>query len=444
MDEARQAKSDAVEAVLPGEHPLRRRLSNEVHARPFALLSAPERASHLAILTGEGTDADRRHLEALCARYGVEAPGADANHVLLDFGDFRVKWERHTEFCTYTFFRGGPLPESDPFGESAVDFVPRDWLARMPGELLAAVNLVLEPRDAPHRALDTVPEILGSGNFAAAQVSGGAAVAFTDFAIDASGFCRVFVRDRWLKPRQAGRLVQRLLEIETYRMLALLAFPVARREGAALTRLGARLTEITQTMTEIGALEDERRLLEEITTLSAETEKIAAETQYRFSAARAYHALVQRRIEELREERVEGYQTFTEFVDRRLTPAMRTCEAVRDRLDTLSRRVTRASQLLRTRVDIQVEGQNRDLLASMDRRARLQLRLQETVEGLSVAAITYYAVGLVGYAAKALKDAGVVLPVDIVTGAAIPVVAGTVWYAIRRVRRMIEKHAAAE
>lgn len=446
MNKLGQAKSApaAAASALPGEYALRRRLSHEVHARPFAELAAPERASHLALLTGEDEADDREHLAALCRRHHLDPPPAEANHALLDLGPCRLKWERHTEFCTYTFFHAGALPDGDPFAAPALSFVPPDWLAATPGELLAAVNLVLEPREAAHRALDTVPEVLSSRNFAAAQVSGGAAVAFMDFALDDTGFARCFVRDRWLRPRQAGRLVQRLLEIETYRMLALLAFPVAREHGAVLTRLGRELTGITQTMTEIGALEDERRLLEEITTLSAQTERIAAGTQYRFSAARAYHDLVQRRIAELREERLEGYQTFTEFVDRRLSPAMATCEAVRERLDTLSRRVTRAGQLLRTRVDIEVEGQNRDLLHSMDRRARLQLRLQQTVEGLSVAAITYYAVGLVGYAAKGLKEAGAPLPVDVVTAAAIPVVAGSVWYVVRRVRRMIEGRTGAE
>ena len=149
-------------------------------------------------------------------------------------------------------------------------------------------------------------------------------------------------------------------------------------------------------------------------------------------------------LDELREERLEGFQTFKEFMERRLTPAMRTCDAVRDRLETLSRRVTRAGQLLRTRVDIQVEGQNRDLLASMDRRAKLQLRLQETVEGLSLAAITYYAVGLVKYAAEGLIAAGWSLPVDIITGVAIPLIAITGFLGLRQVRKAIQKDAEKE
>jgi uncharacterized membrane-anchored protein len=85
------------------------------------------------------------------------------------------------------------------------------------------------------------------------------------------------------------------------------------------------------------------------------------------------------------------------------------------------------------------ERQNRQLLASMDRRARLQLRLQETVEGLSIAAITYYVVGLVGYAAKALKAAGTPVDAELASGIAIPIVAVLAALGVRYVRRTIRE-----
>jgi len=441
MNQGRQVQTATArrDVALPGEHARRRELSNEVHARPFARLQAPERATHLAMLTGEDNrQADEAHLVDLCQRYGVTPPGPGVSHVILDFGAFRLKWERHTEFCSYTVFQGGPLPE-DPFAEPALTALPADWVAGMPGELLAAANLVLESRDAPERPAEAVIGMLSSENFAASAVSGGAAVAFMDFAMDHAGFSRIYVRDRGLRPRQAGRLVQRLLEVETYRMLSLLALPLARRYGRELGRLGRRLSEITGELPDIQQHRDERRLLEELTRLSAETERIASETAYRFAASRAYYELVERRIRELREARVEGFQVFSEFMERRMAPAMHTCAAVRERQETLSRRVNRATQLLLARVDVELEEQNADLLLSMDRRAKLQLRLQQTVEGLSVAAITYYAVGLVNYAGKGLTASGLRVPVDIATGLAVPLVAGLVWFGVRRARRMIER-----
>ena len=426
------------------DYPLRRELTDEVHARPFARLTAPERASHLALLSGEaGADADRAHLARLCQAFDLAPPTADATHFMVDFGPFRLKWERHSEFSTYTFYRTGNSA-ARPFAEPALEAVPEDWLGALPGELLVGVHAEMEPAERPARDAQGLAQIFESENFTGSQVVGGAASAWMDFAINSDGFGRILVSDHRLRPHQAGRLMQRLFEIETYRMMALLAFPLAKRRAPELGAAAGRLVAITESMAMTEAIDDERRLLEDLTALSEEIERLAGATGYRFSAARAYYAIVRDRIEELREARIEGYQTVREFMDRRLAPAMRTCEAMSDRLDRLSRRLTRAGQLLRTRVDIHLEEQNRDLLRSMDRRAQLQLRLQETVEGLSVAAITYYLVGLINYAAKAFKAGGVGLNVDLVTGLAIPVVAGLVWLGVRRIRKMIARRAGAE
>jgi len=130
---------------------------------------------------------------------------------------------------------------------------------------------------------------------------------------------------------------------------------------------------------------------------------------------------------------------FHEFMEQRLSPAMATCDSVNCNLELLSTRVARASALLRTRVDITMEGQTRDLLSSMDKRAKLQLRMQETVEGLSVVVLSYYLLGMVGYALKALKSAGIPLNVEISTGIAIPIVLGIVFVSVRRLRRLAVK-----
>ncbi|MFQ5774726.1 MAG: DUF3422 family protein [Kiloniellaceae bacterium] len=424
------------------DHPLRHALTQELHARPFARIEAPQRVTHLAMLSGEGAaEAERSHVARLCARFGAAAPGPEATHFMVDLGPLRFKWERHTEFSTYTFFQrpdaAEPEASSPPFDAPAIAQVPKDWLRALPGDLLVGIHLAMVPRATPPRTLEALAQLFGSDNIAGSLVSGGAASVWMDFTIHDDGFGRILVHDRDLRPRQAGRLVQRLLEIETYRMMALLALPVARRFGAELTEARDRLTGIVGQIQAISSLEDERRLLENLTELSAQIEGVAASAVYRFGAARAYYALVRRRVEELREARIEGLQTIHEFLDRRLAPAMRTCEAVADRLARITDRISRTGELLRTRVDIQLEAQNSALLRSMNRRARLQLRLQQTVEGLSVAAISYYLVGLVGYAAKAAKAAGAPLEADLVAGLAIPVVVGLVAYGVWRLRRSI-------
>ena len=433
-----QSQDQARRGRLPAEHPLRRSLHDEVHARPFEPMTAPLRLSHLAVLTGEDKAGQERvHLAALCRRFGVEAPAPDATQVFVDLGGFRLRWERHTEFSTYGFIVEGGFEEA--FSDPIINRVPADWLEALPGQVIVALHVAVEGRDAPRRSVSEVDALFGSEALAGSRMSSDAAAGWTDFRICEDGFSRIFVQDYAMGPRRTGRLIRRLLELETYRMMALLAFTPAREAGPALSRIGGRLTDITAAMADSPDNSQDRKLLDELSGLAAELERIGARLAYRLGAMRAYNALVDQRLEEIRENRLEGLQTIAEFLSRRYVPAIRTCESVQLRLDQLTLRVTRASEMLRTRVDVHLEAQNRDLLASMDRRAKLQLRLQETVEGLSVAAISYYVIGLIGYLAKGMKVAGAPVPPDLVTGAAIPLVVLLVWFGMRRMRRRLSR-----
>ncbi|HND97873.1 DUF3422 domain-containing protein [Plasticicumulans sp.] len=419
------------------EHATRRVLDHEIHARPSEELRAPARASHLAVLSGpDGAAADRAHVAELCWRYGVEPPASNEVFHAIDLGPLRLRWERHTEFSSYTFLRAEP-DQDDPFAAPPIASVPSDWLAGLPGEVLVATHVILESGGSAGRDLANMQAVFGTTNIAGSRVLGGAAVAWSDFRIHPDGFDRLLVADHGLSPRQAGRLVQRLLEIETYRMLAMLGFPNARRSSQELNGVERRLAEITGRMTGNEAPDAEAKLLTELSDLAAEVERGAATSTYRFAASRAYRTLVERRIEELREERIEGLQTLEEFMERRLAPAMRTVEAVRERQSQLSERVARATGLLRTRVDVTLQQQNQALLASMNRRADLQLRLQETVEGLSVVVLSYYLVSLLGYLVKALSKAGLPLNPEIVSGAAVPVALAALTWKIGRMRKAL-------
>lgn len=419
-------------------HPLRDQLANEVHARPVTALVAPVRASHLAFLTGEaGAAEDHAQLVRLCHRYGVAAPQPGINYFAQDFGGFRARWERHTEFVTYTFFQPGGSAE--PFAAPAVESVAREWLEALPGTLLVAVHVAVLPREAAAPDAATLARLFIADSLVGSSVAGGGATVHADYRIHADGFGRLLIHDRGLAERQAGRLVQRLLEIETYRMMALLALPPARRAAPEIARIENELAAAMTGMAAGASSGDDHALLDRLTRLAADIESLSSASSYRFGAAHAYHALIERRVSELREERIEGLQTIGEFMDRRLRPAMHTCQSVAERQESLSQRVARASNLLRTRVDVALEGQNRDLLASMDRRARLQLRLQQTVEGLSVVAISYYLLGLIGYALKSAR--GFHLPVDpeTVPGLTLPVVAGLVWWGVHRFKRRLKR-----
>jgi uncharacterized membrane-anchored protein len=420
------------------DHPLRQELATEIHARPHGLLRAPARISHIAVISDEsGAETDHAHLAALCETLGAEPPPPGATHYAGGVGPFRLKWERHTEFTTYTFFSEAPLTE--PFDEPVIEQVPRQWLEGIPGHALAAVHVGLEARDAPERSADDLARLFNDNPFAGSRMLGAQALVWTDFRVHEDGFGRILIRDVGLNPRQAGRLVQRMLELETYRMMAMLAFPEARNARPKVATAERDLGAVVSRLAEIEDVEDESRLLQRLSRLAAETEALSSATNYRFSASRAYYALVRQRVADLREVRLEGLQPPGEFLYRRLRPAMETCEAVALRQDTLSRRIAHASDLLRTRVDVALERQNRDLLRSMDRRARLQLRLQNTVEGLSVVAISYYLLSLVSYLAKGVKEAGVPVKPYMVVAAALPFVAAAVIVGVRRMRRKIAR-----
>jgi uncharacterized membrane-anchored protein len=425
---------------LPPDHPDREILAAEVHARPPMPVEGPARATYVAMLLDPGQRAqENAHLRALCGHFGVPAPAEGATHFSGELRQgLRVKWERHGEFSSYTFYGLGAGNET---GQTALEDLPTGWLPALPGRTVAALCAVVWKQEIP-----TVPSPadlagwFGDSAVAGSEVAEGAAFACTDFRTQEDGFTRVVLLDRSLTPYQTGRILQRLFEIEAYRMMALLALPIARRQSPRILDIERSLAALTDGIAtgEHDAASDET-LLQELTRLAAEIESGLSASQFRFGACRAYADLVTRRIQELREQRAPGLQTLEEFMSRRFRPAVATCQTVSQRLHDLSERVAQASGLLRTRVEIARERQNQQLLASMDRRARLQLRLQQTVEGLSVAAISYYVAGLVGYAAKGLNSAGIKMDPDIAVAVSVPVVVLLFYWAMRRARsRLLE------
>ncbi|NKC32637.1 DUF3422 family protein [Falsiroseomonas selenitidurans] len=417
-------------------HPQRDRLTGELHARPPLPLAAPVAISRLALVGEPGSDrgAAVAHLALLCQRYGVTPPAAGADFVLADFGGFRLRYERHTEFDGWTFLRPIFEPEADdPFATTAIAAVPRDWLSALPGLTLVAAHIAVLPtagEDEP-----PPPGCFAPDNLAGATLSGGAATAWTDFRSGPDGFTRILLQDHARNASLTGRLAQALWEIETYRMFALLALPPARAASPELARASERLAALTTRLSGLEELDAEREALEELTELATGIEQLAAATADRFSAGQAYHALVGRRLLVLRETRLHGLPTLAEYLERRLDPAMATVEATRARIASLSVRCGRAVDLLRARVAVAQEAQTQKLLAAMAETGRAQLRLQETVEGLSVAGISYYVLSLAGYALKPLPWGLAGVGVDHVLALLVPLVAALVWLRMRRQRR---------
>ena len=422
--------------VLP-DHPLRFATVNELHARPFPTLQVPSMVAYLAIkepvnAVNRDRALDRAHLLALLDRYGAGHPPPEATHFAGQIGRSDLKWESHAEFVTYSGFTPGV--SARPFDPSEAEVFPADWLASAPGRLLTSVLIRIEelPEDET-QLLTRMEDWFVAESLAVSRVVDGAAVVAGDFRIDPAGQMRfaVFVRPG-TGARRVGRIVQRLCEIETYRAMSMLGLMRSRQLTARLNALDPRLWGL------VGGLDasepSPETALHNLLAISAELESLAVQFSFRFGATAAYEAILNQRIQVLREERLVGRQTFAEFMMRRYDPAMRTVKSAERRLAQMSERAARAAELLRTRVDVERSAQNQNLLESMDRRADLALRLQHTVEGLSVVAISYYAVSLAGYLAAPL---GISLGIgkETLTAALVLPVVGVVWFMVRRIRR---------
>ena len=419
------------------QYPERQSLHNEVHARPPEAMAAPLAISHLVMLTDAAErEASRAHLSALLRDRHLPMPDAASTHVRMDLGPYRIRWEMHTEFVTWTFLRPVEIAAfgGDP-AVTAAQVVPREWLEALPGRCLSSAHVWVMPINISDSDA-MVRKLLQEDTLVASTVSDGCGEVYTDFTIHADGFSRMLLLVGGMAPRRLGRLVQQLLEIETYRMAALMGLPAAREAAEVLSSAERELAELAGSIRS-ASRDEEPQLLDRLTRLAGQVESQHATSHSRFSASSAYFELVDKRIDDIAESRLAGLQTIREFMDRRLSPARSTCQWATRRQDALSQRVSRISNLLRTRVEIEQQESSQALLGAMNERQGMQLKLQATVEGLSVAAITYYIVGLVLFLARGGKSLGWPVNPEVAAALAIPVVLFTIWYLMRRLRNKV-------
>ncbi|MFN2307014.1 MAG: DUF3422 family protein [Paracoccaceae bacterium] len=418
------------------DHPLRYRMANELHARPFPALKAPAKAVYLALkpaenAAGRDRDAERAHLVALLDRYGAAHPQPGATHYSGQLGKYFLKWESHTEFVTFTLLGEGV--SARPFDGKTFEVFPQDWLSEAPATRITSALIRIEIAEGDEGIPEKVQDWFVPESLAISRVLDDDLVIAGDFRIDSAGHMRfaVFARPATGK-RRIGRVVQRLCEIETYKAMSMLGLQRARDLNPQMKRIDDRLNDLSEQMT--GDLNKPAEVLQALLETSAELENMIAQSSFRFGATGAYETIVNQRIGVMREERFLGRQTFAEFMMRRFDPAMRTVASTQTRLKNMSDRAIRAGDLLRTKVDVERSAQNQTLLESMNTRADLQLRLQRTVEGLSVVAISYYAVNLVLYLTGPLEQAFAVSK-TVMAAIATPVVVLLVWWLVQRIRK---------
>ncbi len=421
------------------DHDMRYRLANELHARPFPSFQAPGTVAYLAMkhpqdAANRDRDAERQELIALLDMFGAQHPQSGATHYFGDLGRFKLKWEQHTEFVTYTLF--SPDLTDRPFDPAVFDAFPADWVETLTGVRVTSASIRVEAAKTDADISQCLKDWFVPESVAVSRVLDNAAVVAADFRIDEFGHQRIAV---FVSPetgmRRIGRVIQRLCEIETYKTMSMLGFARARD---LQHRMGALDQELSQLMAQMSdPAFDAPETLNALLHVSAELENLSAKSAFRFGATWAYQAILDQRIQVLREERFSGRQSFYEFMMRRYEPAMRTVKSTETRLAAMADRAIRAGDLLRTKVDVQRSAQNQALLESMDKRSDLQLRLQKTVEGLSVVAISYYAVSLAGYLVYPLTETLQMSKGMLTAMITLPVV-GAVWYLIHRIREKME------
>ncbi|MFY0989741.1 DUF3422 domain-containing protein [Halomonas sp. C05BenzN] len=377
-------------------HPQRERLHNELHARPSIYFAEPAHLYHYAFLDSEDTcDAMLARLGELTGRH----PDVEAAQEIIELEGQVLKWERHTEFFTLTLL----VPRH---GHGETWPAPPPLLAEMAAQyqrVLINASLILVESEA---AWPGEAEAYGFRDPAGSSVGDGDATIWSDFRLTDEGINRILLVNRGLDDFRLGRMTRRLLEIETYRMMASLALPLAKELGAELRNYEVELGELSDRNAEQQE-ESSRPLLAAISSLSARLERSGARSRQRFSATEAYARIVYTRIEELRETRVGDCPRLGTFILRRFRPTVHYCAAIDRRQESLAESVARLNDLLRTRAQVEIEEQNSEILQSLNERSSSQLKIQKAVEGLSIIVISYYLFSLFKLGLQSLDALGV-------------------------------------
>lgn len=407
-------------------------VSDESNRRPPLPLPLPGILTHLVFRTDDiGSDRHYEHVHALLYAWQAKVDLDRPDQVLAQTDALSIKWERHTEFCSLTVLsKDGVTPPVEP------DF-PQSWRDTAPAPLLLALRVTAEGTNADLARLLTERQQKGPEHMAS-LVNGGEALVETDFKPGPDGFTHIAILTNDLSHYRAGRLAQRLTEIETYRLLTLYSWPDVQWAGPRLNAIDRGLMDLTEELSnpQPGA---DSEFLKRLTGLAGELERVTAQTHFRLNASSAYYDLVLRRLEDLREDRVSGAQRISSFVTRRLNPAARTYRSILNRQREMSDRVARTSQLLRSRVDVELAEQNQAILVSMNQRSEQSYLLQQTVEGLSVVAVSYYALGILTYVLGIAAAYDHAIDPKLWAGILAPVVVLLTWLGIRHLRERVHK-----
>ncbi len=408
------------------------RLHQELHARPLPEIRAGSTVFHLAKFRGDDSvEREKQHLKDLAQIVAAVTQTSGEEHLLLLIGDNSLRVEFHTEFTEYTFIKN-TLTE---FGtKPTTDTIPEEWIQGIPGETINRLRMRIEPV-AEYCSTTEAEETFGADSLIASDISDDQVRIWSDFRISSNGNTRILFQCKTGDDARIGRAIQRIIDIENYRLLAFIGLQKAREIAKPMGEVESRLKDVMKGFKDIDSLEQEKETLAGLIDLSADVELMKANAMRRFQATEAYSEIMIERLNELRETKIEGCLSISGFLLRRSTPAFRTCKAVRNRISELSLRVSRAAELLRTRINVQIEEQNQQLLRSVDRRASLQNRLQLTIEWFSIVAISVYILQLIRILLDAGKELAPGLNTALDLGIMTPLVLLVMAFAITKIRK---------
>lgn len=418
--------------VLPVKHKLCDELADEIHSRSFPRIQGSVTLSQITVLhDGESKEQQIKHLQTLSSFFNVVRPHDKTSCYYQDLGDLDIRWEYHTEFSTYTFIR---LNDKEaPFQCSAWSLLPSTWCQDIPGKLIASTHVDIQ-KELPDKA--TIQQLFIGQPVASSLVAEQNAQVLASFKRAEDGFDRILVINYQLNQGQLGRLLRCLLELSSYRIVSLLSLPVSKALLPDIAAMEQQLADITMKLSQLEQSNiGQRKLLNELSLLSAHLENLIADNQFRFDASDAYFDLVSNRLNELNEHEISGATSLTDFLNRRLNPAVRTGSSVKQRMLNMSNRIEKASDLLRTKINLGLEEQNQNLLKALNRRSHIQLRLHQLVESVSMVAISYYLIQLLSYMVIIPKSWLSIINKEQTIAFSVPIVTSAVWLTLHFLKK---------
>tara|TARA_R110002126_G_scaffold19188_5_gene72217 strand:+ start:3324 stop:4595 length:1272 start_codon:yes stop_codon:yes gene_type:complete len=397
---------------------------DEVHARPALDIVAPATVLHIAFKY------DPAEIDAVLGDIVDVKALSKSRQTTIKIDNIDITFELHTEFTACTF-----VSNNSDDRTKAHDLY-RSILSKIDIKILSKCEIIVVG------SAKEMAKHLPFGKRIYGGIMRGELQVHSALQLNEQGSITYAVYPTKNSPNELGRRIQRLYELETYRIMALIGLPLARRISTRLSGLEEQLNALTSKL-EDSSIEKEvtdRDIFQELSNLSAKLDSLRSETRFRFSASNAYFEIIDARMKTLVEREHGDLQTISGFLRSRLEPARATIKSVERRQKILTEDITRALALLRTRIDIELSHGNQALLKSLDGRHKQQLLLSQAVESLSSIAITYYAVSLLSYFLKALDKSGH-LPISstIITALSVPVILFTVWFSIRKLRLKLHK-----